>query len=569
MKNFTPRKMVGWFDVGQLAGTAVRSILSSIFGSRADKREMLAALASQETYDHSNDDKELWIDYMSDTGDGFNSTFSMMKLISEEELTVELNGEKKSLQRGDITVLGGDQVYPAPGGTEYLDRFIGPLEAASTQAAPEKTTDLYSIPGNHDWYDGLAEFVEIFCRQKKIGGYQTKQDRSYFAIQVTDNTWLWGIDIQLKASVDEYQFNYFESIADNKMKKGDNVILCTAEPAWVYNTLYNGSSKYEHLELFEQRCILNKGLVQKLSLTGDLHHYARYTQEEEGGPTKHKITSGGGGAFMHPTHNLPEKLTNMHDGDFDLKETFPKKKTSRKLALRNFLFPWNNIGFGLFLSVIYLVMAYTLYTTSVLDELPGNIFDTMASTSAFFDLNIVVRLFQTLLASPTGMLILLLFIFGFYSFCDKTSSRYRLAGLLGVLHGFSHVVLMIATLSFCAYFTHNVLNIIDDTGRVLAICLEVFIVGGLLSGVLVGVYLLISSLVFGMHDDEAFSSSKIEGYKNFLRIHIKGDKLTIYPIGIKDAPKWKKVNGMFRSKSKMKPELIDTPIVVDLSTKEA
>jgi hypothetical protein len=92
----------------------------------------------------------------------------------------------------------------------------------------------------------------------------------------------------------------------------------------------------------------------------------------------------------------------------------------------------------------------------------------------------------------------------------------------------------------------------------------IFALGGFVSGVLVGVYLLFSSLVLKMHDNEAFSSLKIAGYKNFLRMHIKGNKLTIYPIGIRDAPKWYNIGGVFKSKEPLEPELIDEPIVIDL-----
>ena len=42
-------------------------------------------------------------------------------------------------------------------------------------------------------------------------------------------------------------------------------------------------------------------------LTGDDHHYARY-QSDDG--LKHKLTAGGGGAFLSATHHLrdPVKL---------------------------------------------------------------------------------------------------------------------------------------------------------------------------------------------------------------------------------------------------------------------
>ena len=71
-----------------------------------------------------------------------------------------------------------------------------------------------------------------------------------------------------------------------------------------------------------------------------------------------------------------------------------------------------------------------------------------------------------------------------------------------------------------------------------------------------------------MHDNEAFSSLKIGGYKNFLRFHFQGDKLTIYSVGVQRMPKWKKVKGVFKSNEALKPQLIDTPIEIDLKQRQ-
>ncbi len=46
----------------------------------------------------------------------------------------------------------------------------------------------------------------------------------------------------------------------------------------------------------------------------------------------------------------------------------------------------------------------------------------------------------------------------------------------------------------------------------------------------INVYL--SSSCFSEHYSNAFSAMRIADYKNFLRMHIKDDELTIYPIGV-------------------------------------
>ena len=59
------------------------------------------------------------------------------------------------------------------------------------------------------------------------------------------------------------------------------------------------------------------------------------------------------------------------------------------------------------------------------------------------------------------------------------------------------------------------------------------LVAGLVSAVLVGVYLFLASLV-RVNLNELFSSQRIEGYKSFLRLHIApSGELTVYAIGIR------------------------------------
>src|SRR5690349_15973388 len=118
--------MVGWFDIKQLAGTAVKAGLSSIFGSYADKREAIAAISEFEIYDYSAT-PELWIDYISDLGDGFDSTYSMAHLLAQPHVNVkQSNGSSVQLPKARLLILGGDQVYPVATRETYTNRFKGP-----------------------------------------------------------------------------------------------------------------------------------------------------------------------------------------------------------------------------------------------------------------------------------------------------------------------------------------------------------------------------------------------------------------------------------------------------------
>ena len=104
--------------------------------------------------------------------------------------------------------------------------------------------------------------------------------------------------------------------------------------------------------------------------------------------------------------------------------------------------------------------------------------------------------------------------------------------------------------------------------------LLMWFIGGLFAGAVWGTYLTISSF-FRRHCDEAFSSMRITDFRHFLRLKIEPDKLTIYPIGLKNVPsrgQWRLADldrdGVlmgpeFLPPKPFKPVLIDEPIVID------
>ena len=101
----------------------MQSVISSIFGNFNDKREIQAALHhhndSINYFDCCNSENELWLDYVSDSGDGFDATFTIAKLLARPNLKIN----RKTLNRGDLLIMGGDQVYPSPSREEYNNRY--------------------------------------------------------------------------------------------------------------------------------------------------------------------------------------------------------------------------------------------------------------------------------------------------------------------------------------------------------------------------------------------------------------------------------------------------------------
>jgi hypothetical protein len=312
-------QMVDWFDPELLAKVGVRSILSATIGSYTDQRLIQAATdqATEEElksrYDYSETGKPserlkpdasgaVWVDYIADLGDGFEPTFAMASLLAYDQLAV--SGAEGGLPAGELLIMGGDQVYPDATKQEYQNRLRDPYDWAFTTDTPKRK--LFAIPGNHDWYDGLASFSALFCSARdrisgglgaQLGGWRCHQHRSYFAIKLPHNWWIWGPDIQLVDNLDDSQRDYFDLMAD-QTRPGDKIILCLAEPSWLHHNYDN---------LHEISMLARKNGAKILAvLAGDWHHYSRYTCDKLG---IQFITCGGGGAFAHATHGLKKRIS--------------------------------------------------------------------------------------------------------------------------------------------------------------------------------------------------------------------------------------------------------------------
>lgn len=550
-KKFTPAKMVNWFEPRILLQTGIKSLISGLFGNYADRREMQAALDDRET-DQQWDEMlksyrqrdEIWIDFISDTGDGFNATYSVAATASRPELVVNVDGVERKLPRAKLLILGGDQVYPSPTGDDYDNKFKMPFEAA----LPADNSDpdyphMYAIPGNHDWYDGLGNFIKIFCQQRWIGNWHTRQSRSYFALPLPHNFWLWATDIQLNEDIDKPQLDYFRNIGKERMQAGDKVILCTAEPAWVYKQVYKNDKSYDRLRFFIENYITGnaagaagneagsgkKTFRLAVVLTGDLHHYSHYcTADGDNQEADHYISAGGGGAFMHLTHNLPEKLSKLKEEGFRLKKTFPDKKESVRLLAGNLAFPFKNYFFSfILLGAVYLLFFWLLQSHWMVYRKTGYL-EAISNVSFYDYIGLTLR---TLAANPLASILSIGIIIGFYKFADKKTGNKGIY-LLGFLHGLLQCMFIFLLIRLAAEIHESQLNQAARWYWQLVFAAELVAGGGLAGGFLMGLYLFTTDLFFGVHLDESSSSLVGEDYKNFLRLHITSHGLTIYPIGI-------------------------------------
>ncbi len=563
--------MTGWYDPAQLMQTAAEVLISTIFGQHADHRllEALSAGSSDEQYydytchlkdtrgsfvaDPARPRQELWIDYVADLGDGWDSTYCVAYHLARPRLTLTSSkGDSLNTERGSLLIFGGDQVYPTPSQRQYKQRLVNPYESAF-RAAGQDVSHLFAIPGNHDWYDGLVSFTRRFISRERVAGCPTRQTRSYFALKLPSGWWLLGTDVQLGSDIDGPQVQYFQDVA-KEMKDGDRVILCNAEPHWIYSKVYQDLDPdcTERNLTFLEREVLKKRVA--IFLAGDLHHYRRH-EATDGAARIQKITAGGGGAFLHPTHGQDvRELVEKHNGStrvFRLMTSWPDESMSRRLCWRNLLFPIRNWKFGIVPAVLYLLTAW-----SVMAEIGhlglSQIVPAITTTVAAI-LNAPFAVFWV-----SGTLV------GFVLFTDTHSKRYR--WVAGPLHGLAHLLATFFIGWGAVYLTVSVWEWpFRSIPQLLLSGGLIFGSGWLVGSFIMGVYLLVSLNVFGRHSNEAFSSLRIGDWKHFLRLKIaaNGD-LTIYPIGIRRiARDWTEGSRCHPQDPKATgPELIEDPIVL-------
>jgi hypothetical protein len=586
-KKLSIRKMpmVKWFDPAQLVTTGIKVVVSTFIGEQTDRRIIQALSTLKEDYfdlslhykevngravpEDENKRDEIWMDYVCDTGDGWNSTYGVAYYACAEELELKGKAGTYNTKRGGVLIFGGDEVYPTPSKDNYYKRLVVPYQNAFGDSEPEEYPYVFAIPGNHDWYDGLSAFTKLFCSDLNphFAAWHSRQRRSYFALKLPGGWWMLGSDGQLQSDIDTPQLEYFRSICDNHMSEGDKVILCISQPSWIYAHKYKKFGElYDESDLvyLQNEILAKKNVNIRVYLSGDYHHYRRHEEimKDKGSPVQ-KITAGGGGAFLHSTHDIDVSVITEEYGfkkksgrKFALKKSYPEVDVSRRLTFRNLLFPFINPGFGILTAIIYLFTSW-LVMSSIDFKIPETFIDAYIFTAEAFFRNPLVGIW------------LLVLIGGFIFFTDTHSTLYKWVG--GFLHALAHINAMFY-LSFAGFYVAG--SVFPSMGYLsyLFLILFVFAGGWLVGSFIFGLYLFISQYFFGRHNEESFSAARIQDYKNFLRLHIsKNGDLTIFPIKIEKVPrKWRlrkdseagKINSYIVPVDGSGAELIEEPVSI-------
>lgn len=280
---------------------------------------------------------------MGDTGEGDVSQYSVVPAL----LRVAENSE--------FVMIASDVIYPAGDVNQYIPKFFTPYAAYPRP--------IYAVPGNHDWLDGLAGFMRHFCdtppptekllppahakyprpallihrllwrragrmspdtptRAAELRGAATatgpRQPNMYFCID-TPKLRIIGIDTGIMGRLDTDQGEWLRRVSAGSKPK----LLISGKPIYSGSTISprrilppegSGARRSAGTVLGVLRDPANSYVAM---ISGDVHHYERHRVSLDDGRVMQCVISGGGGAFMGSTHQIPRvDLADVDERDF-------------------------------------------------------------------------------------------------------------------------------------------------------------------------------------------------------------------------------------------------------------
>ena len=249
--------------------------------------------------------------------------------------------------RPGFVLIASDVIYPAGDVDDYRDGVYRPYR--SDDAHFRVDAPLLGLPGNHDWYDGLAGFMYHFADQERppaaayaptgrgvrawvgrlsrilwrraapprpattalrdgdrapgdhpLTGMMT-QPGPYYAIR-TKHLLLVAIDTGIDGSIDAEQFAWLHEVSQLPGPK----VLVTGKPLLVNGRLdrcWVGGHRADGTGRSVWDLVTRPEYSYLATMGGDVHNFQQYAPlpGDAAGPALH-LVSGGGGAFVHATH---------------------------------------------------------------------------------------------------------------------------------------------------------------------------------------------------------------------------------------------------------------------------
>ncbi len=252
-----------------------------------------------------------------------------------------------------------------------------------------------------------------------------------------------------------------------------------------------------------------------LYLKSGRHHYVRH--EEDDGPRQH-ITAGGGGAFLHPTHQLPDRIQlpgEEHDVTYRRAASYPSAETSKGLRKRVWFLPLYNVPLAALIGLAQVLLAFNL-GLHLRDR-----HESLGLTS----------LRQALWESPTAFLLIVLMV---VLLAAMVRFAHDAPGLTRWLLGLVHSSLQLATLAGVLIASSRLVSTLGLGGAtsLITFLALVALIGGVGGTVGMSGYLWVTNCL-GFQGNEAYAPLHHMDLKNFLRLHIGTDgALTVFPVGV-------------------------------------
>jgi len=307
--------------------------------------------------------KDLWIDYLADSGEHAGVTEALARIVVREAWVPDPDGGEVLAPRGQLLIFGGDTAYPVATAREIQDRVVVPFNKALYEVGDDgEARALLGIPGNHDWYDGLDGFSRLFRHKRfeeddavppgmvrsadtSIGraaelvknivagesrdkadalvlhGYRPMQSASYWVLPIAPGLLLVGADRQLR-KVDPQQRTFVRRARDAAELKGGPTKVWALLPDPYLAFGRKSTTGHETVEALG----LDPAVDDTFLLSGDIHHYRREQVER----ALH-VTAGGGGAFLHPAPIAADDERN------DAEVQWPTRSQSQRLLRQ---VPW-------------------------------------------------------------------------------------------------------------------------------------------------------------------------------------------------------------------------------------
>ena len=399
-REFTPP--VAWLLGPEMLGAVKQLALHALYKGEFDPHDWMRAEVV--TYE-APAEGELWLDYIADIGDSQAATYTNA-LVLQDDLYVEgsldalphaaparlpaLAGELPAgwsrLPRGRVLLVGGDTAYPVADAINLSDHVRQPFTWAYRDLvaagrlldddwhAPPPT-DLYGIPGNHDYYDLLSGFGHVFRappedtsdgaravrRAISLIGYRARQTASYAALDLPWGWRVWLLD------PGERDMDYRQECFFREHGVADKMIVLLPTPPVVFGRVLAERSWLRAmtalglaLPFLAGEAVLRDGkpadpaprelaLEQcRIDLAGDMHCYQRFGAADGAGNYA-AVVSGSGGAFSHPT------VTDF--GEAPALATYPAPDDARRAFARKLFAPFTVMSNGAIIVITFALAA--------------------------------------------------------------------------------------------------------------------------------------------------------------------------------------------------------------------